>query len=138
MAQWVFGVGSPRLAGERLLQDTLRLLAPATERIDSPSEEATRSEREQRREARRRRVAERALNDSLTPLSPADSLASADTTAQAPAIDSSKMPRPAGKFIDEPILGKNSDSLVYDVRNKLVYIYNQGDVSYQTSNLKAL
>ena len=137
MAQWVFGVGAPRLAGERLLQDSLRLLAPATERMESPSEEATRSERELRREARRRRVAERALNDSLTPLSPADSLASADTTAQAPAVDSSKMPRPAGKFIDEPILGKNSDSLVYDVRNKLVYIYNQGDVSYQTSNLKA-
>ena len=137
MAQWVFGVGAPRLAGERLLQDSLRLLAPATERIDSSGEEATRSERELRREARRRRVAERALNDSLTPLSPADSLASADTTAQAPAVDSSKMPRPAGKFIDEPILGKNSDSLVYDVRNKLVYIYNQGDVSYQTSNLKA-
>ncbi len=35
------------------------------------------------------------------------------------------------------ISGKNNDSLVYDVRNKLVYIYNKGDVTYQNSNLKA-
>ena len=40
-------------------------------------------------------------------------------------------------FLDDPITGKNTDSLVYDVRNKLVYIYNKGDVTYQNSNLKA-
>lgn len=48
-----------------------------------------------------------------------------------------KTPRPAGAFLDDPITGKNTDSLVYDVRNKLVYIYNKGDVTYQNSNLKA-
>ena len=41
--------------------------------------------------------------------------------------DSVKTPRPAGAFLDDPITGKNTDSLVYDVRNKLVYIYNKGD-----------
>lgn len=40
-------------------------------------------------------------------------------------------------FLDEPIEGKCADSLVYDVRKKVVYVYNQGDISYQTSNLKA-
>ena len=61
-----------------------------------------------------------------------DSLA-ADTLRR----DSVKTPRPAGAFLDDPITGKNTDSLVYDVRNKLVYIYNKGDVTYQNSNLKA-
>ena len=62
----------------------------------------------------------------------ADSLA-ADTMRR----DTVRKPRPAGAFLDDPISGKNTDSLVYDVRNKLVYIYNQGDVTYQNSNLKA-
>ena len=48
-----------------------------------------------------------------------------------------KTPRPAGAFLDDPISGKNKDSLVYDVRNKMVYIYNEGDITYQNSNLKA-
>ncbi|MCH5331787.1 MAG: LPS-assembly protein LptD, partial [Alistipes sp.] len=54
-------------------------------------------------------------------------LYSADTTA-----NGSK-----GAFLDDIISGKNTDSLVYDVRNKLVYIYNEGDVNYQDMNLKA-
>ncbi|MCD7794479.1 MAG: LPS-assembly protein LptD, partial [Alistipes sp.] len=65
----------------------------------------------------------------------ADSLANrqADTVAR----DSVKRPRKPGAFLDDPISGKNKDSLVYDVRNKMVYIYNEGDVTYQKSNLKA-
>ncbi|WP_295938153.1 putative LPS assembly protein LptD [uncultured Alistipes sp.] len=65
----------------------------------------------------------------------ADSLAvpQADTIAR----DSVKPPRKAKAFLDDPISGKNKDSLVYDVRNKMVYIYNEGDVTYQNSNLKA-
>ena len=45
--------------------------------------------------------------------------------------------RKKGSFLDDIIEGHNTDSLVYDVRNKLVYIYNEGDVSYQDMNLKA-
>ena len=51
--------------------------------------------------------------------------------------DSVKRPRKAEAFLDDPIEGKSTDSLVYDVLNKLVYIYNEGDVTYQNSNLKA-
>ena len=58
----------------------------------------------------------------------ADSLAVADTTRK------QRDPEP---FLEEPIQGKCSDSLVYDVRNKLVYLYNGGDITYQTSNLKS-
>ena len=67
----------------------------------------------------------------------ADSLVTDSLAADTMRRDSVKKPRPAGAFLDDPISGKNTDSLVYDVRNKLVYIYNQGDVTYQNSNLKA-
>ena len=66
-----------------------------------------------------------------------DSLAADSLAADTMRRDTVKKPRPAGAFLDDPISGKNTDSLVYDVRNKLVYIYNQGDVTYQNSNLKA-
>ena len=56
-----------------------------------------------------------------------------ETPAQSP--DSIR--RAQSSFLDDIIKGKNTDSLVYDVRNKLVYIYNQGDVDYQDLNLKA-
>ena len=45
--------------------------------------------------------------------------------------------RRGSSFLDDIIKGKNTDSLVYDVRNKLVYIYNEGDVDYQDMNIKA-
>lgn len=43
-------------------------------------------------------------------------------------------------FLDHPVVGKARDSLVYDVRNRLVFVYGQGDLTYQDdqgSNLKA-
>lgn len=39
-------------------------------------------------------------------------------------------------FLDDIISGKNQDSLYYDVLNRTVYIYNQGDINYQNMNLK--
>lgn len=63
--------------------------------------------------------------DSLTP-GGRDSLRS-DTTAQ---------PKKKGAFLDDIISGKNKDSLYYDVQNRTVYIYNEGDITYQNMNLK--
>ena len=40
-------------------------------------------------------------------------------------------------FLDEVISGKNKDSLYYDVRGKIVHIYEQGDVTYGNMNIKA-
>lgn len=42
-----------------------------------------------------------------------------------------------GSFLDDIISGKAKDSLHYDLRNKIVYIYDGGDVTYQSMNLKA-
>ena len=148
-AQIVLGGGAPRTTRNPAPGDTV----PVPFRADAirPDTSArppfvTPSRREARRQAReeaRRREAFNALpqeeKDSLFSAqvdslvaqkadSPGaarpDSLA-ADTLRR----DSVKTPRPAGAFLDDPITGKNTDSLVYDVRNKLVYIYNKGDVT---------
>ncbi len=40
-------------------------------------------------------------------------------------------------FLEAPVIGKNRDSLVYDVRNRLIFVYGQGDLTYEDNNLKA-
>lgn len=40
-------------------------------------------------------------------------------------------------FLDYPVFGKNRDSLVYDVKNRLIFVYGEGDVTYEENNLKA-
>ncbi|MFI3248349.1 MAG: putative LPS assembly protein LptD [Rikenellaceae bacterium] len=40
-------------------------------------------------------------------------------------------------MIDDVMKGRNEDSLYYDVKGQKVYIYNQGDVSYQNKSLQA-
>ena len=40
-------------------------------------------------------------------------------------------------FLDDVISGKNKDSLVYRPKEKLVYIYNSGDVTYGNMNMQA-
>ena len=165
-AQVVLGGMAPRSAFGPLAEDSLRRSAgspveerrPDFEAADSTAlrQTAPLSRREIRREARaareraRRNAAFNALSqqekdslfssqvDSLV-AQKSDSLAMRRDSMGADTVrrDSVKKPRPAGAFLDDPIAGKSTDSLVYDVRNKLVYIYNQGDVTYQNSNLKA-
>lgn len=48
-----------------------------------------------------------------------------------------KQPKKSTPFLDDIMLGKNTDSLHYDVLNRQVYVYNEGDVQYQNINLKA-
>lgn len=70
------------------------------------------------------------------PVSDSDSLTEAPAVQDSMRRDSVRPPR-APQGLDAPISSRNTDSLVYDVRNKIVYLYNQADVTYQTSNLKA-
>ena len=42
-----------------------------------------------------------------------------------------------GAFLDDIIQGKAEDSLHYDVKNKMVYIYEKGDINYRQSKLEA-
>ena len=44
---------------------------------------------------------------------------------------------PVNNFLDEVISGKNRDSLVYRPKDKLVYIYSAGDVTYGNMNMQA-
>lgn len=66
--------------------------------------------------------------DSL-PVRPEDRATQQDTTQQ----DSVR----TSTFLDDIISGQNKDSLVYRPKDKLVYIYNGGDVTYGTMNMKA-
>lgn len=93
---------------------------------------AARAAAEQQRKDTLRTDSLRLSADSL--LLPADSLHGADSLAH----DSLARDTAASKpFLDDVISGKNTDSLVYDLKNKTVYIYNEGDVTYQDMNLKA-
>lgn len=64
--------------------------------------------------------------DSLPEIQPVDSLNSTDS-----------LPEKKEPFLDAPIFGKNRDSLVYDVKNKQIYIYGDGDIKYDKMGLKA-
>ncbi|MFI3323435.1 MAG: putative LPS assembly protein LptD [Rikenellaceae bacterium] len=65
---------------------------------------------------------------------PADSLA-----MDSLAMDSLPPPPRSNSagFLDDILTGKNTDSLFYDVRERKVYIYDEGDVNYQGKQLQA-
>ena len=44
---------------------------------------------------------------------------------------------PIKNFLDKKISGKNKDSLIYNIKDRKVYIYKEGDVTYTDMNLKA-
>ena len=158
-AQLVFGSSVPRgmLASaaedslRQRLSDSLQTHSEAAAEVPEAATQSRRDRREQARAARkqaRRRAAFEALpqeqRDSLFGAQldslitqKGDSLEGrgADTIARDTVKE--KKPQKPGAFLDDPITGKNKDSLVYDVRNKMVYIYNEGDITYQNSNLKA-
>ena len=92
------------------------------------------------KEARNNRRSRRArrLSDTLPAPSQRDTLAAVDTVAVRPLAQRDTVARKkAGSPIEQIISGKNTDSLFYDVKNKRVYIYNQGDVKYDNMGLQA-
>ena len=146
IASVLFGMASPRaLDAEALAPQRRDSVAPL--KRDTAKQEEARSPRRSRRSLRKeastqsdkavvRDTLARAKADSLAPK--ADTLARPinDTLVAKPSSkrDSTKS---AGSPIEEIINGKNSDSLFYDVRNKRVHIYNQGDVKYGNMGLTA-
>ncbi|MFI3316194.1 MAG: putative LPS assembly protein LptD [Rikenellaceae bacterium] len=77
-------------------------------------------------------AARRPLRDRPMPdRPPLDSLGRVDSLNPTPS------PKKQGGFLDDILTGKNTDSLFYDVRDKKVYIYDQGDITYQSKNLVA-
>ncbi|MFI3332672.1 MAG: putative LPS assembly protein LptD [Rikenellaceae bacterium] len=82
---------------------------------------------------------DRALSPQPTNNLAQDSLNSDSIRPKATVIDTTAQPRRGGSgaFLDDIMTGKNSDSLYYDVRDRKVYIYDKGDVTYQNKNLTA-
>lgn len=133
----VWGLSAPQVPGPA---------ASAAERPDSTPDggESARplSRRERREQARAaREAAERqAYIDSL-PAESRDSLfrAAVDSLVEARTQPPAQQDTTGGggAFLDDVVTSKTTDSLVYDLRNKTVYLYNEGDVTFQDMNLKA-
>lgn len=126
LSQFVFGFAP-----------TLRLL-PETHDTDTVSirQDTTPQQRTRRSERRRsERLARPAADTAAAVAIAADTVATDVDTVMLQVADTVRRAKKAG--LDKPISGKASDSLYYDLRNKMVYIYEQGDVSYGDMNLKA-
>ena len=126
LSQFVFGFAP-----------TLRLL-PETPDTDTVSirQDTTPQQRTRRSERRRsERLARPAADTAAAVAVAADTVATDVDTLTLQVADTVRRAKKAG--LDKPISGKASDSLYYDLRNKMVYIYEQGDVSYGDTNLKA-
>ena len=126
LSQFVFGF-APTL---RLLPET-----PDTD-IISIRQDTTPQQRTRRSERRRsERLARPAADTAAAVAVAADTVTTDVDTVMLQVADTVRRAKKAG--LDKPISGKASDSLYYDLRNKMVYIYEQGDVSYGDMNLKA-
>ena len=126
LSQFVFGFAP-----------TLRLL-PETPDTDTVSirQDTTPQQRTRRSERRRSERLARPVADTAAAVAvAADTVATDVDTVMLQVADTVRRAKKAG--LDKPISGKASDSLYYDLRNKMVYIYEQGDVSYGDMNLKA-
>lgn len=124
LSQFVFGFAP-----------TLHLL-PETPDTDTVSirQDTTPQQRTRRSERRRSERLARPAADTAAAVA-ADTVATDVDTVMLQVADTVRRAKKAG--LDKPISGKASDSLYYDLRNKMVYIYEQGDVSYGDMNLKA-
>ncbi len=63
-----------------------------------------------------------------------------DSSAQAAVLDSVKSNKVVVSevpFLEDVISGKNKDSMVVDLKNNVIFVYREGDVTYQDMNLKA-
>ena len=136
MAHIVLGSASPRPLAEQALEQTRKSdsLAPAT----APALPDTAKQSLQEPVRRTRRAGAKRLSE-VVPQPKSDSAAVvADTTAVKPLSKrDTTAQKKGGSMIDQIITGKNTDSLFYDVQNKRVYIYNQGDIKYDKMGLQA-
>ena len=137
MVQSLFGIPQPKALSEESLSAALSaardtLTAEATEQSDTSKAQRIRESRRQRRSAARpvERLAPQAEpqpTDSIAPKSDSIAPQPRDTVRR----------QKSGSGLTEIIEGKNTDSLVYDIRAKRVYIYNQGDLKYADKSLQA-
>ena len=142
VAHIVLGSATPRPLVEQALEQLRKSdsLAPVTLLRDTIKRDTAirRNVNPLRRSRRARRLSDTVatvpLRDSLV----RDSLAMQDTLVVKSASERDTTARKSsGSPIEQIISGKNTDSLYYDVVNKKVYIYNQGEVKYENMGLQA-
>lgn len=68
-------------------------------------------------------------------IAPADTTLLPDTLAPSDSIAGDTIA--SESFLDDIITGQNTDSLVYNIKEKMVYIYKEGEINYQNLTLKA-
>ncbi|MEG2613813.1 MAG: putative LPS assembly protein LptD [Alistipes sp.] len=140
----VSGLPAPQGASTQIAADTT---LDATLPADTLPEAHTRRARREKLRAQRAAEAHPDLTpapDSMSDAAPLDSLhrdtLHRDTTVLQPdslQSDTVRHKKGGGAMLEDIISGNNKDSLLFKPLEKVVYIYNQGDVTYQTSNLKA-
>ena len=133
MAHIVFGSATPRPLSEQQLEQARKsdslapaITAPAQDTVKQPTQAPSRRSRRARR-----------LSDAVVQPPKSDTVTVADSLAVKPLSQSDSTAQKKGSPIDQIITGKNTDSLHYDVLNKRVYIYNNGDVKYDNMGLQA-
>ena len=127
MAQTLFGFAQARRIGAEniaapLVADSVAPLSPKSDTATSPV-----SLRESRRSRR-----SSASSDSVKLNQPTNTV-----TPTQPKQDTTQRVKKGNSGLDQVVEGKNTDSLYYDVVNRKVYIYNQGDIKYDDKSLKA-
>ena len=106
---------------------TMRISADA---VFAVKQQQDTTQRNSRRAARRANT--RPTTDTISAATATDTIPS--NTIDSIAADTT---RKAGSSLGNIITGSATDSLYYDMRNKMVYIYSEGDVTYDNMNLKA-
>ena len=136
MVQSLFGIPQPRALSEQSLPSALNaeqdtISTESIQASDTSNAQRIRDLRRQRRTAPNaaERIAPQQTESTSNRVKPkSDSIA--------PARDTMRQRR-AGGGLTEIIEGKNTDSLIYDIRTQKVYIYNQGDLKYADKSLQA-
>ena len=136
MVQSLFGIPQPRALSEQSLPSALNaeqdtISTESIQASDTSNAQHIRDLRRQRRTAPNaaERIAPQQTESTSNRVKPkSDSIA--------PARDTMRQRR-AGGGLTEIIEGKNTDSLIYDIRTQKVYIYNQGDLKYADKSLQA-
>lgn len=162
LTQLVFGYSGSQVVMRRgveaVLSDTAELL-PAGDSA-APDEGQSAADRKSRRRLARAARAGRERAETPAAASDSDSVQASDTAARvapdslvvwADTLSSDSIVADSltgdtlavrdttrkGSMLEAPIKGKNRDSLVFNVRDKMVYVYGEGDITYQTMNMKA-
>ena len=123
MAQSMFGFAQSGRIGASLATDPILPASDSITPIQTKSD--TLLSAQQMRDSRRNRRTENS-----------DSTEVAAQSLQTPKRDSTAR-KMTTSGLDEIVEGKNTDSLYYDIVNRKVYIYSEGDIKYADKSLKA-